>query len=46
MLELGNPLNFAALRDLALGGLTLTISPDAYAAIERSARAVAAIVKR
>src|SRR5688572_6266269 len=46
MLELGNPLNFAALRDLARGGVTLTISPDAYTAIERSARAVAAIVKR
>jgi histidine ammonia-lyase len=46
MLELGNPLNFAALRELARGGVALSISERACAAIDRSAQAVAAIVKR
>jgi histidine ammonia-lyase len=46
MLQLGNPLNFPTLRDLAQGGARLSISEGAYAAIERSAAAVAAIVKR
>jgi histidine ammonia-lyase len=46
MLELGNPLNFATLRELARGGVALSVSESAYAAIERSAQAVAAIVKR
>ncbi len=41
-----NPLNFATLRDLARGGVTLSISPSAGAAIERSAAAVAGIAKR
>jgi histidine ammonia-lyase len=45
MLQLGNPLNFAALRDLAHGG-PLSITDQAYAAIDRGARAVAAIVRR
>ena len=46
MLQLGNPLNFPTLRDLARGGFPLSISDGAYAAIERGSRAVAAIVKR
>ncbi len=41
-----NPLNFATLRDLARGGVTLSISPSAGAAIERGAAAVAGIVQR
>ena len=46
MLQLGNPLNFPTLRELAQGGTRLSISDSAYDAIERSAAAVAAIVKR
>ena len=46
MLEIGNPLNFAALRDLSRGGVRLSISEAAYAAIDRGAAAVAEIVKR
>jgi len=46
MLELGNPLNFATLRDLSRGGVSLSISAGAYAAIDRGAAAVATIVKR
>jgi histidine ammonia-lyase len=46
MLSLGNPLNFATLRDLSRGGVALTLTGQAYAAIERSAGTVAAIVGR
>jgi histidine ammonia-lyase len=46
MMEIGNPLNFAALRDLSRGGLALSISEAAYLAIDRSAAAVAGIVRR
>src|SRR5690349_11792315 len=46
MLQLGNPLNFPTLRDLARGGAPLSISDAAYAAIERGSQSVAAIVKR
>jgi histidine ammonia-lyase len=46
MLQLGDPLNFPTLRDLARGGQQLSISEDAYAAIDRGARAVSAIVAR
>ncbi|MDF3019896.1 MAG: hutH [Steroidobacteraceae bacterium] len=46
MLQLGNPLNFPTLRDLARGGVALSVSDAAYAAIDRGAQAVAAIVKR
>ncbi len=46
MLQLGNPLKFPTLRDLARGGVPLSISDAAYAAIDRSAQAVSAIVAR
>jgi histidine ammonia-lyase len=46
MPELGNPLNFATLRDLSRGGAALSISSDAARAIERGADAVAGIVRR
>jgi histidine ammonia-lyase len=46
MLEIGNSLNFAALRDLSRGGIRLSVSADAYAAIDRGASAVARIVAR
>src|SRR5687767_6740091 len=46
MIEIGNPLNFDTLRDLSRGGVRLSISEQAYAAIERGAAAVAQIVKR
>ncbi|HEY6123518.1 MAG TPA: aromatic amino acid lyase, partial [Steroidobacteraceae bacterium] len=46
MFTIGNRLNFTALRDLSRGGLVLSISEPAYAAIERGAAAVAQIVKR
>jgi len=46
MLEIGNPLNFTALRDLSRGGVQLSISAAAYVAIERGAAAVAQIVAR
>ena len=46
MLAIGNPLNFADLRELSRGGVGLSISDAAYAAIERGAAAVAEIVKR
>ena len=46
MFTIGNPLNFPDLRDLSRGGVALTISDAAYAAIERGSRAVAQIVKR
>jgi len=45
MLQLGNPLNFPALRQLAQRG-SISIAPEAGAAIERGAKAVEAIVKR
>jgi histidine ammonia-lyase len=46
MLEIGNPLNLGTLRDLSHGGVRLSISESAYAAIERGAAAVAQIVSR
>jgi histidine ammonia-lyase len=46
MLQIGHPLNFATLRDLSRSGEKLAISADAYAAIDRGAAAVAAIVAR
>src|SRR5687768_15650423 len=46
MLTIGNPLNFATLRDLTRGGVRLSISDAALAAIERGAAAVAKIVAR
>ncbi len=46
MLVIGNPLNFPALRYLSRGGVKLSISEPAYAAIERGSRAVADIVRR
>src|SRR5687767_4383500 len=46
MIEIGNPLNFGTLRDLSRGGVRLSISSAAYAAIERGAAAVAQIVNR
>jgi histidine ammonia-lyase len=46
MLKIGNPLNFATLRDLSRGGVALSISDSAYQAIDRGAAAVARIVKR
>jgi len=46
MLAIGNPLNFATLRDLSHGGVGLSISKAAYASIDRGAAAVAQIVKR
>jgi histidine ammonia-lyase len=46
MFEIGKPLNFSALRDLSLPGTRLSISPAAYAAIDRGAAAVAEIVRR
>jgi histidine ammonia-lyase len=46
MLQLGHPLNFPTLRELARGGQTVVLSDSAYAAVERGARAVAEIVRR
>jgi histidine ammonia-lyase len=46
MISIGNPLNFATLRDLSRGGVALAISKPAYEAIDRGAAAVAAIVQR
>ncbi len=46
MIVIGNPLNFASLRDLSRGGTKLSISDAAYAAIDRGAAAVAQIVAR
>ena len=46
MLAIGNPLNFGALRELSRGGVRLSITEAAYAAIERGSAAVAEIVKR
>jgi histidine ammonia-lyase len=46
MFTIGNPLNFGDLRELSRGGVALTISDAAAAAIERGAAAVAQIVKR
>jgi histidine ammonia-lyase len=46
MLQLGNPLKFPTLRELARGGVKLSISEAAYAAIDQSAQAVSAIVAR
>jgi histidine ammonia-lyase len=46
MLTIGNPLNFDTLRDLSRGGVRLSISDTAHAAIERGAAAVARIVAR
>ena len=46
MLTIGNPLNFDTLRDLSRGGVRLSISDAAHAAIERGAATVAKIVAR
>jgi histidine ammonia-lyase len=46
MISIGNPLNFATLRELSRGGEVLAISEPAYAAIDKGAAAVAAIVQR
>src|SRR6186713_2340061 len=46
MLSIGNPLNFGALRELSRGGVRLSMTEAAYAAIERGSAAVAEIVKR
>jgi histidine ammonia-lyase len=46
MLTIGNPLNFATLRHLSRGGIRLSLSDAALAAIDRSAAAVANIVAR
>jgi len=46
MLTIGNPLNFATLRDLSRGGVRLSLTDHAVAAIERGAAAVARIVAR
>ncbi len=46
MLTIGNPLNFGTLRDLSRGGVRLSVSDAARAAIERGAAAVAMIVAR
>src|SRR5262245_4055190 len=46
MLTIGKPVNFTTLRDLARGGLALSISESAGAAIDRGAAAVARIVER
>ncbi len=46
MLEIGNSLNFATLRDLSCGGVRLSVTADAYAAIDRGSAAVARIVAR
>ena len=46
MMQIGNPLNFVTLRDLARGGVALSLSEAAYAAVERGAQTVAGIVKR
>ena len=46
MLEIGNPLNFATLRNLSRGGAALSLSEAAYSAIDRGSAAVAQIVKR
>src|SRR5262245_39892433 len=46
MVEIGNPLNFAILRELSRGGARLSVADGAYRDIERGAAAVAAIVKR
>jgi histidine ammonia-lyase len=45
MLKIGNPLNFATLRDLSRGGVALSMSEAAYQAIDRGAAAVARIVE-
>jgi histidine ammonia-lyase len=46
MLELGNPLKFADLRDLSRGGARIGLSARAYEAVDRGAAAVAEIVRR
>jgi histidine ammonia-lyase len=46
MITLGPQLNFADLRELSRPGTKIAVSATAYAAIERSAAAVALIVKR
>ena len=46
MLTIGNPLNFATLRDLSRGGVRLSLTEAAQAAIERGAATVARIVAR
>ena len=46
MLQLGNPLKFPTLRELARGGVELSLSPEAGKAIDCGAAAVAAIVAR
>src|SRR4051812_37200853 len=46
MLEIGNPLKFATLRDLSRGGVRLALTSAAAAAVDRGAAAVAEIVRR
>jgi histidine ammonia-lyase len=46
MLQLGNPLNFPTLRELARGGAKVSVTDAAYAAIDHGAQAVATIVRR
>jgi histidine ammonia-lyase len=46
MIEIGNPLKLATLRELSRGGAKLTISKAALADIDRGAAAVAEIVRR
>jgi histidine ammonia-lyase len=46
MIEIGNPLKLATLRDLSRGGARLAISKAALADIDRGAAAVAEIVRR
>ena len=46
MPDIGQPLNFATLRDLSRGGARLSISGEAARAVERGAAAVADIVRR
>ena len=46
MIEIGNPLKLATLRDLSRGGVKLAISKAALADIDRGAAAVAEIVRR
>ena len=46
MIEIGNPLKLATLRDLSRGGAKLAISKAALADIDRGAAAVAEIVRR
>jgi histidine ammonia-lyase len=46
MLQIGDRLNFATLRDLSRGGVELSLSDAAYSAVARGAQTVARIVER